>query len=147
MLISTLLIHVKVADDTFYHHFACQGYLSLPSCAACRPGAGPPLRRGSEASRHNQWPVFADDVAEPTGTADDQCTTLTAALKPLERRGLIETFVDPDDRRLRRIGLTPDGERLLAVAVPIWKETHERLESQFGEGGSDRLRADLLALI
>lgn len=74
-------------------------------------------------------------------------TTLTAALKPLERRGLIEIFVDPDDRRLRRIRLTPDGERLLAEAVPIWRETHEMLDSQFGEGGSDRLRADLLALI
>ncbi|MBP2237387.1 DNA-binding MarR family transcriptional regulator [Sinorhizobium kostiense] len=74
-------------------------------------------------------------------------TTLTAALKPLERRGLIEIFADPGDRRLRRIRLTPDGERLLAEALPIWKETHEILDSQFGEGGSDRLRADLLALI
>jgi DNA-binding MarR family transcriptional regulator len=73
-------------------------------------------------------------------------TTLTAALKPLERRGLIEVFVDPDDRRLRRIRLTSGGERLLAQAVPIWKETHEAVDVLLGENGSDRLRADLLVL-
>src|SRR5260221_5275391 len=36
-------------------------------------------------------------------------TTLTAALKPLERRGLIEVMVDPEDRRNRLIKLTPAG--------------------------------------
>ena len=41
-------------------------------------------------------------------------TTLTAALKPLDRRDLVEIFVDPGDRRQRRIRLTADGERLLA---------------------------------
>ena len=30
-------------------------------------------------------------------------TTLTAALKPLQRRGLVEMEVDPDDRRGRRL--------------------------------------------
>ena len=30
-------------------------------------------------------------------------TTLTAALKPLERRGLVESFPDPEDRRSRRL--------------------------------------------
>ncbi|MQW87514.1 MarR family winged helix-turn-helix transcriptional regulator [Sinorhizobium saheli] len=73
-------------------------------------------------------------------------TTLTAALKPLERRGLVEVFVDPADRRLRRLRLTADGGRLLARAVPIWKATHEALDSRLGESGADRLRADLLAL-
>ncbi|OHV75473.1 MarR family winged helix-turn-helix transcriptional regulator [Ensifer sp. LCM 4579] len=73
-------------------------------------------------------------------------TTLTAALKPLERRALVETFVDSGDRRLRRIRLTSDGERLLAEAVPIWKETHGAVDRQLGESGPDRLRADLLAL-
>ncbi|QFI67664.1 Organic hydroperoxide resistance transcriptional regulator [Sinorhizobium alkalisoli] len=72
-------------------------------------------------------------------------TTLTAALKPLDRRDLVEIFVDPGDRRQRRIRLTADGERLLAEAVPVWKETHRALDEQLGEGGSKRLRADLLA--
>src|ERR671929_1129273 len=37
-------------------------------------------------------------------------TTLTAALKPLERRGLVEVTADPADRRSRRLTLTPAGE-------------------------------------
>ncbi|MDK1386216.1 MarR family winged helix-turn-helix transcriptional regulator [Sinorhizobium sp. 8-89] len=73
-------------------------------------------------------------------------TTLTAALKPLERRGLVEVFVDSTDRRLRRLRLTAEGGSLLAEAVPIWKDTHEAVDRSLGEGGADRLRADLLAL-
>ncbi|WEX77022.1 MarR family winged helix-turn-helix transcriptional regulator [Sinorhizobium numidicum] len=73
-------------------------------------------------------------------------TTLTAALKPLERRGLVEVFVDADDRRLRRLRLTPHGERLLAEALPIWKQTHEGVDALLGETSLARLRADLLSL-
>ncbi|MBP1885371.1 MarR family winged helix-turn-helix transcriptional regulator [Sinorhizobium mexicanum] len=73
-------------------------------------------------------------------------TTLTAALKPLERRGLIDVLVDPEDRRLRRLRLTAEGERLLAEAVPIWKETHAEVDGQLGATVPDRLRADLVAL-
>src|SRR6476620_6297451 len=36
-------------------------------------------------------------------------TTLTANLKPLERRRLVEVSTDPRDRRTRRLRLTPDG--------------------------------------
>src|ERR671913_389756 len=48
-------------------------------------------------------------------------TTLTAALKPLERRGLVELRPDPKDRRSRLITLTADGSSLLGRAVPIWE--------------------------
>src|SRR4051812_25350617 len=40
-------------------------------------------------------------------------TTLTAALKPLERRGLVAVAPDPEDRRSRRMTLTAAGRRLL----------------------------------
>ncbi len=59
-------------------------------------------------------------------------TTLTAALKPLERRGLISVAVDPDDRRGRLLRLTAKGRGLLARALPIWKEHHALLEQQTG---------------
>src|ERR1700761_7713144 len=45
-------------------------------------------------------------------------TTLTAALKPLERRGLIKVAVDPADRRSRLLSLTPEGTKLLAAVIP-----------------------------
>jgi len=71
-------------------------------------------------------------------------TTLTAALKPLERRGLVRVEVDAGDRRVRRLCLTGQGRASLAAAVPIWRREHERLEALLGDPG--RLRADLVAL-
>jgi DNA-binding MarR family transcriptional regulator len=71
-------------------------------------------------------------------------TTLTAALKPLERRGLVRVIADPEDKRSRRLQLTPSGRRLLMAAVPIWKREHAALERQIKS--PDRLRADLRAL-
>lgn len=71
-------------------------------------------------------------------------TTLTAALKPLQREGLIEVETDPEDRRSRRVRLTPAGAARLAAAVPIWVEGHAALEKELDD--PDALRAGLLAL-
>jgi len=73
-------------------------------------------------------------------------TTLTAALKPLERRGLVTVAADPADRRSRLMRLTPKGRRLLARAVPIWQNNHAVVESLLGDGAADRLRESLRAL-
>ena len=45
-------------------------------------------------------------------------TTLTANLKPLERRGLLKVSVDKEDRRSRRLALTAAGRSLLVKAYP-----------------------------
>src|ERR1051325_3845459 len=70
-------------------------------------------------------------------------TTLTACLKPLERRGLLLIAIDKKDKRLRRLMLTPEGAALLAAAVPLWRREHATLDRSIG---ADRLRADLRAL-
>jgi DNA-binding MarR family transcriptional regulator len=72
-------------------------------------------------------------------------TTLTAALKPLERRGLVIVAVDPADKRGRLLTLTPAGRALIAEALPIWRRVHAEVEKTV-PGGADRLRADLRAL-
>ena len=72
-------------------------------------------------------------------------TTLTAALKPLERRGLLTVAPDPKDGRARVLSLTPDGRALLAQALPIWTREHGKLDEDLGGGGDD-LRAGLRAL-
>ena len=73
-------------------------------------------------------------------------TTLTANLKPLERRGLVTVTVDEADRRSRRMALTPAGRRLLAEAMPLWKAAQG--ENQRLVAGSDleRLLRDLRVL-
>lgn len=73
-------------------------------------------------------------------------TTLTANLKPLDRRGLLETMVDPADRRGRLLKLTDAGLTLLQTALPIWKRTQAETENLLAETGADSLRSGLRAL-
>jgi DNA-binding MarR family transcriptional regulator len=72
-------------------------------------------------------------------------TTLTAALKPLQRRGWVDISLNPKDRRGRLLSLTPEGKAVLASAVPIWEATHASVETRL-TGGGDKLRNDLQAL-
>jgi len=74
-------------------------------------------------------------------------TTLTANLKPLERRGLIKVAVDKDDKRSRRLTITPAGRALLARAYPLWREAHTALEFRIERGSADDLRRALGALL
>ena len=73
-------------------------------------------------------------------------TTLTAALKPLERRGLIKVAPDRLDRRSRRLSLTAQGKALLASAVPVWEKVHGEMEAQLGSEDANRLRRGLMTL-
>jgi DNA-binding MarR family transcriptional regulator len=73
-------------------------------------------------------------------------TTLTAALKPLERRDLLKVTIDGSDRRSRRLALTQMGRELLATAVPIWTKEHAAIDRLLAHSDPDRLRTDLRAL-
>ena len=72
-------------------------------------------------------------------------TTLTAALKPLERRGLVRVIVDPADRRSRRLKLTLAGHAVLIAALPVWRREHAAIDRMLA-ADPDRLRSDLRAL-
>jgi DNA-binding MarR family transcriptional regulator len=73
-------------------------------------------------------------------------TTLTANLKPLEREGLIESAVDPADRRGRLLVLTARGRKKLEAALPIWARTHAEIDERLGRADAPSLRAGLRAL-
>ncbi len=73
-------------------------------------------------------------------------TTLTAALKPLESRGLVKVSQDPSDRRSRILTLTGKGKNLLARAVSVWERTHQEVEQLIPDGDPDELRRSLRAL-
>jgi len=73
-------------------------------------------------------------------------TTLTANLKPLERRGLVKVRIDDADKRTRRLKLTPAGRALLVAAVPIWKQTHTNVEKLLPRANCEELRVDLRVL-
>jgi DNA-binding MarR family transcriptional regulator len=73
-------------------------------------------------------------------------TTLTAALKPLQRRGLVKIAADPADGRSRLLTLTNAGREVLAAAVPIWRKTHQTIERELRGGKANELRAMLRAI-
>ena len=73
-------------------------------------------------------------------------TTLTANLKPLERRGLVTTTVDPDDRRGRLVSLTRAGRTALRSALPIWRHVHGEIDRQLSTADGKVLRGGLRAL-
>ena len=73
-------------------------------------------------------------------------TTLTAALKPLERRGLVKVSVDKKDKRSRRLTITAPGRALLATAFPLWRETHAAIDRLVTNCRPDDLRNALRAL-
>jgi DNA-binding MarR family transcriptional regulator len=73
-------------------------------------------------------------------------TTLTAALKILQRRGLAKVAVAKKDRRNRLLGITAAGRRLLARAFPVWQATHAAVERKLTAIEPDKLRDALRAL-
>ena len=73
-------------------------------------------------------------------------TTLTAALKPLERRGLVVVAAGEKDRRSRLLAITPEGIALLAKAMPIWQRTHDEVDGRLTDIEPVQLRQALQAV-
>ncbi|MEQ8709938.1 MAG: MarR family transcriptional regulator [Rhodospirillales bacterium] len=73
-------------------------------------------------------------------------TTLTANLKPLERRGLLTVTPDPKDKRGRLLHLTDAGRDLLVQAVPVWRDTHDQIDRVLDRADNEQLRSDLIGL-
>jgi DNA-binding MarR family transcriptional regulator len=73
-------------------------------------------------------------------------TTLTAALKPLERRRLVSVMPDLEDRRSRILKLTEKGHALLIEAMPTWERVHAEIESRMGGERLAELRQTLRSL-
>lgn len=73
-------------------------------------------------------------------------TTLTAALKPLERKGFVSIVPDGQDARSKRLVLTSAGRDRLIEALPAWRATHDVVDAQLASPDPAQLRADLRAL-
>ena len=89
---------------------------------------------------------------EPTGMAEvaeilgmDR-TTLTAALKPLERGALLQHGAVASDRRAPRIMLTDAGRALVGEAMPLWEQAQANVGELLPGADLGRLRSDLKAM-
>jgi DNA-binding MarR family transcriptional regulator len=88
-------------------------------------------------------PVAMQVLAEMLGM---DRTTLTATLKPLQRRGLISVHLDIADRRSRMLNLTQEGVALLREAVPLWKKVQQSVGRSVGSSSGLELREQLTRL-
>ena len=73
-------------------------------------------------------------------------TTLTAALKKVERDGLVAVKADPQDGRGKLVALTAKGRRRLERAKPVWRDEHARLERESVVLDASALRRQLAAI-
>ena len=73
-------------------------------------------------------------------------TTLTANLKPLERRRLVKVAVDKEDKRSRRLIITAAGGELLTRAYPLWQQAHDETERLITGVSADEVRIALRSL-
>lgn len=73
-------------------------------------------------------------------------TSLTAMLKPLQRRKLVRIAVNKADKRRRLLALTPAGRASLAEALPLWTAAQAVCERLLSQSGPERLRSGLRAL-
>ncbi|WP_341365226.1 MarR family transcriptional regulator [Thalassospira sp. SN3W] len=94
-------------------------------------------------SLNRPHPPHMQDVADLL--AMDR-TTLTANLKPLERRGLVAIDIDPKDKRSRLLTLTDQGMALIVKAFPIWQKTQKDLNALVANSDSRHLLTDLINL-
>ena len=72
-------------------------------------------------------------------------TTLTRNLKPLEEAGLI-AVVAGDDRRVRNVAVTPEGQHALARALPLWRRAQTHMIDRLGDDQWGELLRQLQAV-
>lgn len=59
-------------------------------------------------------------------------TTLTRNLKLLEKRGLVAIELG-EDRRVKLVSLTAEGQAVLAQALPLWEQAQAEVMQHFGQ--------------
>jgi DNA-binding MarR family transcriptional regulator len=62
-------------------------------------------------------------------------TTLNRDLRPLQQQGFIVNAIDPGDRRVRALAVTPKGRARLRKSVPHWRQAQSALEQALGADG------------
>lgn len=70
-----------------------------------------------------------------TRLAQELCadqTTVTRNIKLLEKQRFV-AIAPGDDRRIKLVSLTPEGQAVLAAAMPLWQQVQAELRQRFGD--------------
>lgn len=101
------------------------------------------LHTGQEMILFQLW---EEEGITPTQIAETLCVeppTVTKMLQRLEKSGFVERRPDPEDGRISRVYLTPEGKSLQIPVQQVWN----RLEAQTIAGLSDMEQALLKRLL
>lgn len=71
-------------------------------------------------------------------------TTMSRDLAPLQKRGLVESRIDPGDRRSRKLATTPEGRLTLDAASPLWAKAQAVSLKSVPDWPELRKRLDIL---
>ena len=74
-------------------------------------------------------------------------STIGAVVDRLERRGMVRRDASPDDRRVRLLSLTADGDALLADAMPAMLKAQRRIVAPLPPADRQRFLAMLHTLV
>jgi DNA-binding MarR family transcriptional regulator len=70
-------------------------------------------------------------------------SALRHSLGPLVRDGLVVLRIDPKDRRVKRVVLTPAGRSKFGQASRLWRKAQGRFEQALGPARAAQLRSEL----
>ena len=83
-----------------------------------------PVQYAILQSIHNQPSIDQRTLARTIGL---DTSTLAGVVDRLEARGLLRRNTTPEDRRVRRITITPEGSDLLVQAIPAIRRAQTRM--------------------
>jgi DNA-binding MarR family transcriptional regulator len=102
---------------------------------------------GLKAGQFSIMAALLDVGDAPLGTLAQRLgmdrTTLNRNLSPLERRGLVESRPDPEDRRARRLALTAAGRSVMDQAIQLWRQAQADSLARLGAERWPGFKADL----
>lgn len=91
--------------------------------------------------------AVAGDAGAPMSVLADVLvmdrSTLSRNLRPLEAAGYLRVARAPHDARTRIVILMPAGQRLVAQALPLWRQVHEQVTRAVGARTAGTLREQL----
>ncbi len=103
-----------------------------------------PVQFAALAAVHRQPGMDQRTLARTIGF---DTSTTGGVIDRLERRALMQRHASPDDRRVRLLTVTPDGETLLAAIVPCMLRAQQRILEPLPEADRPRFMRMLVKLV
>lgn len=93
---------------------------------------------------HDRGPMTVGDIAAEVGQTHSAISQLA---NRLVREGWLTASSDANDRRTRRLALTPKAEATIRMAKPLWRAMKEGLEQRVRDNGLDAAVLEALARV